>query len=109
MENDGGRDKRSTNLGELSADCTSLLRSEINREILLALVELAQVLTLLRVYNSQDASDRLADTIAIGREVRKGRERGRRSFILAVEEIIPMVSYRPDANQGLCVCALTYG
>jgi len=66
--------KRSTNLGELSADCTGLFWSEIKREVLLALVELTQVLALLRVHNGQDASDRLADTVAIGREVRKGRK-----------------------------------
>ena len=72
-ENDGGMKKRSTNLGELSADCTGLLCSEINREVLLAFVELAQVLALLRVHNSQDPSDRLADTIAIGQEVHKDR------------------------------------
>lgn len=65
--------KRSTNLGELSADCTGLLWPEINREVLLALVELAQVLALLRVHNSQDASDRLADTITNGQGVCKGR------------------------------------
>jgi len=50
-------------LSEPSADCTRLLCSEINREVLLALVELAQVLALLRVDDGQDASDRLADTI----------------------------------------------
>jgi len=66
--------KKSTNLGKLSADCTGLLWSEINREVLLALVELAQVLALLRVYNGQDTSDRLADTIAVGRGGCKGRK-----------------------------------
>ena len=71
---DGGKDKRLTNLGELSADCTGLLWSEIKRKVLLALVELAQVLTLLRVHNGQDASDRLADTIAIGQEIRNVRQ-----------------------------------
>ena len=79
-ENNGGVNRWSTNLGELSADCTGLLWSEINREVLLALVELAQVLALLRVHNSQDTSDRLADTIAIGRKVAK-IDRCRRSFI----------------------------
>lgn len=63
-----------TNLGELSANCTGLLWSEIKREVLLALVELAQVLALLRVHNGQDASDRLADTVAIGREIREVRK-----------------------------------
>lgn len=63
-------DKRLTNLSELSADCTSLLWSEIKREVLLALVELPQVLALLRVHDGQDASDRLPDTIAIGQEIR---------------------------------------
>ena len=105
-ENNGGANKKSTNLGELSADCTSLLWSEIDREILLALVELAQVLALLRVHNSQDASDRLADTIAIGRKVAK-IDRCRRSFILVVGKIISVVSYRQDADNDH-LCALTY-
>jgi len=63
-------DQRLTNLGELSADCTGLLWSEIKREVLLALVEFAQVLALLRVHNGQDAGNRLADTITIGQEIR---------------------------------------
>jgi hypothetical protein len=88
---DGGKDKRSTNLGELSADCTGLLWSEIDREVLLALVELAQVLALLRVHNSQDASDRLANAIAIGREVRKGRKR---------QEVIYFVGDGEDYTNG---------
>jgi len=50
-------------LGELPADCAGLLWSEVKREVLLAFVELAQVLALLRVHNGQDAGNRLADTI----------------------------------------------
>jgi len=50
-------------LGKLPADCAGLLWSEVKREVLLAFVELAQVLTLLRVHNGQDAGNRLADTI----------------------------------------------
>ena len=59
-----------TYLGQTSPDGTSLLGAEVKGEVLLVLVELAQVLPRFLVRDSQHASDRLADgvTSIISRE-----------------------------------------
>ena len=57
-----------THLSEASADGTGLLGSEVKGEVLLALVELAEVLPLLLVHDGQHTRDRLADGVAIDRK-----------------------------------------
>lgn len=51
-----------------SSDSASLLGAEIQRQVLLVLVEQAELGALLEVDDGEDASDRLADVVAIGRE-----------------------------------------
>jgi len=48
-------------LGQPSSDRTSLLGTKVKREVILALVELSEVLSLLLVGDSQDTGYRLAD------------------------------------------------
>ena len=47
------------------ADGAGALGAEVEGKVLLALVEVTQVLALLLVRHSQNASDRLADAVAI--------------------------------------------
>lgn len=51
-------------LAQLSADGASLLGSEIEREVLLLLVEQAQLVSLVGVDDGQDSSDRLAEVVS---------------------------------------------
>ena len=65
-------DARSILLAQSSADGTGLLCAEVEGKVLLVLVEDAQLRTLVDVDDGQDASDGLADVMAIGRvNVRK--------------------------------------
>lgn len=50
-----------THSSQSPPDSTSLLRPEVKGEVLLVLVELAEVLALLSVNNGKDAGNRLAD------------------------------------------------
>lgn len=52
-------------LGKLAAQCTSLLCAEIEWEVLLALVEQAQLLSLCGVDDGEDACDGFADVVAV--------------------------------------------
>ena len=52
-----------TYLVKLAADSTGLLSTEIKGKVLLALVELAQVSTLLLVHNSKNTSNVLAQRV----------------------------------------------
>jgi len=56
--------------GETAADGAGLLRSQVQRQILLVLVEEAQLSPLLRVDDGQDARDRLAEIVAVSGERR---------------------------------------
>lgn len=51
-------------LGESSADGTGLLGSEVEREVLLVLVEQTQLSALVGVDDGQDTGDRLAEVVA---------------------------------------------
>lgn len=51
-------------LGESSADGTGLLGSEVEREVLLVLVEQTQLSALVGVDDGQDTGDRLAEVMA---------------------------------------------
>lgn len=51
-------------LCEPPADCASLLGSEVEREVLLLLVEYPQLRALVDVDDGEHASDRLADVVA---------------------------------------------
>ena len=51
-------------LGQPPADGTGALGAEVEGEVLLALVEVTQVLALLLVRHSQNTGDRLADAVA---------------------------------------------
>lgn len=65
-------DARGILLAQSSADGTGLLCAEVEGKVLLVLVEDAQLRTLVDVDDGQDASDGLADVMAIGRvNVRK--------------------------------------
>ena len=55
-----------TDLCEASSDRTGLLRAEVERQILLVLVELPEVLLMLLVHERQDPGNRLADSVAEG-------------------------------------------
>lgn len=52
---------------QASSDCASLLCSQIQRQVLLVLVEQAELGALLEVDNSEDACDRLADVVTVAR------------------------------------------
>ena len=52
-----------TYLGQTSADRTGLLGTEVKGQVLLVLVELAEVLPLLLVHDGEDTSNRLADRV----------------------------------------------
>ena len=56
--------KKWTHLGQPPADGTGALGAEVEGEVLLALVELAQILACLCVRDGQDTGDRLADAVA---------------------------------------------
>jgi len=65
-------DARGILLAQSSADGTGLLCAEVEGKVLLVLVEDAQLRALVDVDDGQDASDGLADIMAIGRmNVRK--------------------------------------
>lgn len=51
-------------LGQPAADGTGLLRAEVERRVLLVLVEQAELVSLLGVDDGEDAGDRLADVRA---------------------------------------------
>lgn len=53
--------------GQASSDSASLLGAEIQRQVLLVLVEQAELGALLEVDDGEDAGDRLADVVAIWR------------------------------------------
>ena len=57
--------KKWTHLGQSPADGTGALGAEVEGEVLLALVEVTQVLALLLVRHGQNAGNRLADAVAI--------------------------------------------
>jgi hypothetical protein len=61
-------DARGILLAQSSADGTGLLCAEVEGKVLLVLVEDAQLRALVDVDDGQDASDGLADIMAIGRE-----------------------------------------
>lgn len=50
-------------LGELSPDGAGLLWAEVQRRVLLALVEDAELLALVEVDDGEDTGDRLADVV----------------------------------------------
>lgn len=52
-------------LGQLAAESTGLLGTEVKRQVLLVLVELTQVSTLLEVDHSQNASNVLAHSVTV--------------------------------------------
>jgi hypothetical protein len=52
-------------LGHSPADGTGLLRAEVERHVLLALVEDAELSALVGVDDGEDAGDRLADVVAV--------------------------------------------
>jgi hypothetical protein len=52
-------------LGHSPADGTGLLCAEVERHVLLALVEDAELSALVGVDDGEDASDRLADVVAV--------------------------------------------
>ena len=58
-------DERSLVLGESSADGAGLLGAEVEGQVLLALVEDAELSALVGVDDGEDASDRLADVVAV--------------------------------------------
>lgn len=60
-------DARSILLAQSSADGTGLLCAEVEGKVLLVLVEDAQLRALVDVDDGQDASDGLADVVAIGK------------------------------------------
>ena len=53
-----------TDLRQASPDRASLLRTEVKGQVLLVLVELAEVLPLLLVRDGQHTRNRLADSVA---------------------------------------------
>lgn len=55
-------------LGQSPADGTGLLRAEVEGSVLLVLVEQAELGALLGVDDGKDASDRLADVVAVERK-----------------------------------------
>lgn len=57
-------DQRSLVLGESSANGAGLLGSEVEREVLLVLVEQTQLGALVGVDDGQDTGDRLAEVVA---------------------------------------------
>lgn len=52
-------------LAQSSADGASLLGSEVEREVLLLLVEQAELVSLVGVDDGQDSSDRLAEIVSV--------------------------------------------
>ena len=52
-------------LGQTAADGTGVLGSEVEREVLLVLVEQAELRALVEVDDGEDASDGLADVLAV--------------------------------------------
>jgi hypothetical protein len=50
---------------QASSDCASLLGAEVQRQVLLVLVEQAELRSLLEVDDGEDTSDRLADVVAV--------------------------------------------
>ena len=54
--------------GQTAADGAGLLRAEVERQVLLVLVEQAELRPLLKVDNGQGAGDRLAEVVAIFEE-----------------------------------------
>ena len=56
---------RGIGLGETATDGARLLRSEIERQVLLVLIEEAELGALLGVDDGQDARDRLAEVVAV--------------------------------------------
>lgn len=57
-------DEGSFVLGQASPDSTGLLWAEVKRQVLLALVEDAELLPLVEVDDGEDTGDRLADVVA---------------------------------------------
>lgn len=55
--------------GQAAADGTGLLGAEIEGHVLLVLVEQAHVVSLLGVDDGQDTSDRLAEVVAVLKEI----------------------------------------
>lgn len=53
-------------LGHSPADGAGLLRAEVERQVLLALVEDAELGALVGVDDGEDTGDRLADVVAVG-------------------------------------------
>jgi hypothetical protein len=53
-------------LGHAAAHSTSVLGAEVEREVLLVLVEQAELGALVEVDDGENASDRLANVVAVG-------------------------------------------
>lgn len=53
-------------LGHAAAESTGVLGPEVEREVLLVLVEQTELRALVEVDDSEDTSDRLADVLAVG-------------------------------------------
>jgi len=62
-------DKVGLVLGQASAHGTGLLWSEVERSVLLVLVEDLELRTLVDVDDSEDTGDRLADVVAVGSDI----------------------------------------
>jgi hypothetical protein len=58
------------NLGEATADSAGLLGAEVERQVLLALIEESELCSLLRLQDGQGASDVLSVIVAIRRRAR---------------------------------------
>lgn len=54
--------------GQAATDGTGLLRAEVERHVLLVLVEQAHVVSLLGVDDGQNTGDRLAEVVAVCRD-----------------------------------------
>jgi len=62
------QNSRGVLLGQAAADGAGLLGPEVKGQVLLVLVEQAELGTLLRVDDGEDAGDRLADIVAVREE-----------------------------------------
>lgn len=80
-------------LGEAAADGASLLVAEVEGDVLRLLVELAEVLALLLVDNGENASDRLANGVAVGSAACSNNPAGRvlcpQSFAPSFTALLP--------------------
>jgi hypothetical protein len=75
--------------GEATTDRARLLGAEVKREVLLLLVELAQVLALLLVCDRQDACDALPDgvTISLARAKKKKKKSSASEYVYIKDDL----------------------